>query len=196
MTDCTDVISCHVLNAVSSHRHWAKPAPLTHICPFTTKVMQSHLMAEIGTRSNLMTVREAWCWREKFRPCPSPWTQNLLLSLAIWIIKIFLLELTFQTTKWDIPTKHKINWGSFCLFCQNESNIERPFDDRSLAGPKILAIVPHLRWWWCDTEAGWCGHSGPVPSGAASLWSLDCDNDSNGANYTQSFPILLWVITE
>ena len=56
MTDCTDVISCHVLNAVSSHRHWAKPAPLTHICPFTTKVMQSHLMAEIGTRSNLMTL--------------------------------------------------------------------------------------------------------------------------------------------
>ena len=55
MTDCTDVISCHVLNAVSSHRHWAKPAPLTHICPFTTKVMQSHLMAKIGTRSNLMT---------------------------------------------------------------------------------------------------------------------------------------------
>ena len=82
MTDCTDVISCHVLNAVSSHRHWAKPAPLTHICPFTTKVMQSHLMAEIGTRSNLMRA-SFWHYFQKIAKDIATALQGMTKSL-IW----------------------------------------------------------------------------------------------------------------
>ena len=30
-----------------------------------------------------------------------------------------------------------------------------------------------------DDDVTQCGHSGSVPSGAASLWSLVCDNDSS-----------------
>ena len=47
---------CHVLNAVRSHRHWAMPVPHTHICPFTSKVRQSHLPVKLGTNPNLCTL--------------------------------------------------------------------------------------------------------------------------------------------
>ena len=64
-----------------------------------------------------------------------PWTPNLLLS--IWIIKIFLSELTFQTTNKDIPSSTKLR-GSICQFCWNGSNIERLFDDSSLLGWSVI----------------------------------------------------------
>jgi len=102
MTDCTDVISCHVLNAVSSHRHWAKPATLTHICPFTTKAMQSHLMAKIGTKSNLMTLPsgprvddsqsgEGVMIKKCTKTTIRTKTNNIIINL-LWIQALFLLS--------------------------------------------------------------------------------------------------------
>ena len=129
MTDCTDVISCHVLNAVSSHRHWAKPAPLTHICPFTTKVMQSHLMAEIGTRSNLMTLPSGprvddsqsgegvmikKCTKTTIRTKTNNiihllWVQALFLLSSFWLhtpgwkrLKLKVLLLQSWSLVWDV----------------------------------------------------------------------------------------------